>query len=76
MQQLMTKKRGVCDYCSSGPRVLKGSPFIADAGKKMCSQCWKETKAEYWASTGEFIRSGSFYQRLERQFLPPEACIR
>ena len=53
----MTKKRGVCDYCGGGPRVLvKASPFIADSGKKkMCSVCWRDTKAEYWASAREFI---------------------
>ena len=51
----MTKKRGACDYCSGGHRVLKASPFIADAGKKMCAQCWKDTKAEYWDSAREFI---------------------
>ena len=51
----MMSKRGTCDYCSCGPRVLKGSPFLSDSGAKMCSACWKDVKSEYWDSSMEFI---------------------
>ena len=48
-------KREICDYCGDGPRIVKGTPFLADAGKKMCSACWKNVKAEHWDSSQEFI---------------------
>ena len=54
---MLTRERGVCDYCSVGPRVLRGSPFLADTGYNMCASCWKATKDEYWNASREFIPS-------------------
>ena len=46
-----------CDYCSGGPRAVKGSPFLEDVGKRMCSLCWESIKDQYWNRHEVYIPS-------------------
>lgn len=46
---------GKCSYCGDENKVLRPSPFMADAGSMMCEFCWDETKEEYKNSNGECI---------------------
>jgi len=32
-----------CDYCGVAAESLRPTPFLCDAGKVMCEECWKAT---------------------------------
>lgn len=49
------KNGGECDYCEESAKKLRPSPFLGDAGAKMCKHCWEMTQKEYAASHDEHI---------------------
>jgi hypothetical protein len=46
---------GKCDYCDELVRELRTSPFLADAGARMCQNCWNMTRETYIGSEGTDI---------------------
>lgn len=44
-----------CDYCDEDVVRVRPTPFMADAGAKMCEGCWDMTRDTYIGSIGEDI---------------------
>lgn len=54
MELIGIEKPPKCDYCEEEAKV-KGTPFLADAGARMCKPCWDMTRKEYKDSQDEEI---------------------
>ncbi|WP_192927434.1 hypothetical protein [Clostridium beijerinckii] len=72
-------KKGTCDYCDDKNKILRPSPFMADAKAMMCEHCWNETKKEYEASDGvqipDFDSNKDEYEILKNSIETKEEWI-
>ena len=53
-----------CDYCGAVVESLRPTPFLCDAGKAMCEECWEATREEFVALNG--IDIGAFEEEEAR----------